>query len=161
MTLALDISVDAKWIKQSPDRVRFFIPGSIVPWARAGRKGGFSYTPKEQKNFGAELRQFAYVAMNGAPLLECPVWLRVVATYPWPRNTVKKRQTAADGAWKATRPDIDNACIKLVADCLNGIVWRDDAQIAAVTAFKLLGLTPGLDVTITPLVGVAPSELGA
>lgn len=142
-------------------RIRFFVPGVAVPWARAGRHAGVSYTPAKQKNFGAVVRQLGFEAMAGAPLLECPVHMRVVATYPWPQSARDKRRRAVDGAWKSTKPDIDNACLKLVADCLNQVVYLDDAQISAVTAFKLLGLTPGLDVTVTPLVGIAPAEYGA
>lgn len=141
-------------------RIRFFVPGVAVPWARAGRHGGVSYTPAKQKAFGTIVRDLGYEAMAGAPLLECAVRLQVIATYPWPRIFRKGRREAIDGAWKATRPDIDNIA-KLISDNLNLIVWRDDAQVAAVIAYKLHGDTPGVDVTIAPLVGISPSEVGA
>jgi Holliday junction resolvase RusA-like endonuclease len=39
------------------------------------------------------------------------------------------------GAWKISRPDIDNQ-IKSIWDALTGIVFVDDAQIASVKAWK-------------------------
>lgn len=146
--------------RHATGRIRFFVPGVVVPWARAGRHGGTTYTPPKHATFAGVIRQVAYAAMNGAPLLECPVHLRVVATYPWPRTVTKKRREAVDGAWKTTKPDIDNT-LKLTADSLKSIVWLDDAQVAATTDFKLYGDVPGLAVTVTPLVGISPAEYGA
>ncbi len=37
-----------------------------------------------------------------------------------------------------TRPDIDNYN-KFLSDCLNGIVWVDDAQVVELNAKKLYG----------------------
>lgn len=44
------------------------------------------------------------------------------------------------------KPDADN--LAKIADALNGIVWRDDAQIVSLMVRKVYAETPGLDVVI-------------
>ncbi len=48
-----------------------------------------------------------------------------------------------------TRPDLDNY-LKLLWDALNGVIFKDDAQIISVTATKIFG-EAGIDVLITEL----------
>jgi len=45
------------------------------------------------------------------------------------------------------KPDADN-CLKFVKDCLNGIVWHDDAQVACVKAMKVLADKPMTKITV-------------
>lgn len=47
-------------------------------------------------------------------------------------------------------PDLDNL-IKFVGDSLNGIFWKDDACIAAISAIKPYGDTPQVKITIAKL----------
>lgn len=46
------------------------------------------------------------------------------------------------------KPDIDNI-IKIICDALNGIAYRDDAQVVKVTCVKEYGNIPQVDVTIS------------
>lgn len=138
-------------------RVSFTVPGDVVPWARAGRGNGFTFTPAKQRSYMGAIRSAAHLAMQGAKPFEGPCRLAVVASYPWPKSTTKKRLAAIDGAWKDTKPDLDN-CIKIVKDSLSGIVFRDDAQCADIRAVKRLADTAGLYVEVTSLAGV-PMEV--
>jgi Holliday junction resolvase RusA-like endonuclease len=126
------------------DRFKFVVPGDCVPWARAaGGKTGHRFTPAKQARYMAALKLICQAAMKGAPPLEGPVSLEIMAHYAWP----KKRQP---GAWRGSRPDLDNI-MKLVGDALNGVAWIDDAQIAAVVLRKLYSDLPGLNVKFEAL----------
>ena len=135
-------------------RVTFHVPGEVVPWARAGRtRQGFAFTPKRQKDYQAVVRSLAHEAMDGRPPIEGPCALKVVAFYPWPKGATLKRRHDPAGAWKATRPDVDNL-IKLVSDTLQGIAFRDDGQLARMVAEKVHGPAAGLTVMVRTLADV-------
>lgn len=46
------------------------------------------------------------------------------------------------------RPDIDNL-IKFLLDCANGILFKDDAQVASITAQKVYSTVPRTELSIT------------
>lgn len=115
--------------------VIFTVPGEPVAKARAratmvaGRER--MYTPAKTERFEARVALFAQQAMAGKPPIEGAVALTVVALFPVSASWPKKRQAAAlEGRELHTKkPDLDNV-IKAVKDGMNGIVWRDDAQVA-------------------------------
>lgn len=130
--------------------ISFTLPGIAVPWARAGRKGGFSYTPGKQRTAMAEVKLFAQRAMAGTGLLAGPVSVRLIATYAWPLSATKKRRESASGHWKATRPDLSNL-VKLIEDALIGVAYTDDGQIASLNAYKVYGDEASLEVTLAEI----------
>lgn len=115
--------------------VIFTIPGEPVAKARAratmiaGRAR--MYTPAKTERFEARVALFAQQAMQGRPPFDGAVALTVVALFPVSESWPKKRKAAAlEGRELHTKkPDLDNV-IKAVKDGMNGIVWRDDAQVA-------------------------------
>lgn len=132
--------------------IKFTVPGIPTPWARAG--GGSSvvrFTPAKQRSAMGVIKLIGSQAMAGARPLEGPVSLEVVAVYPWPASWSRKRRLEPAAKWKTSRPDVDNVCIKIVADALNGVCFLDDAQIAYVRASKVYGDFPGLTVRIGSL----------
>lgn len=136
-------------------RIKFIIPGDVVPWARAG--GGKTvgkFTPKRQRDYMGMIRAEAYEQMKRFPgPLAGPLQLKVVAVALWPKATTKARLAAAHGAWKTTKPDGDNIT-KIVKDALNTIAYVDDAQISFSSCWKLLGPKAGLIVEVISLEGV-------
>ncbi len=61
----------------------------------------------------------------------------------------KAREAMLSGETPPTKkPDFDN--IAKVCDALNGVVWRDDAQVVDFAIRKRYAETPGLDVLIRP-----------
>jgi Holliday junction resolvase RusA-like endonuclease len=129
--------------------IEFVVPGELVPWARArGGKTVPHYTPSKQANYMTALKLICSTAMKGAPPLEGPIKLTLLACYPWPRAWSQKKRDA--NRWRWTKPDYDNIG-KIVGDALNKIAWRDDAQIADATVHKFFGETPGLAVRIERL----------
>jgi Holliday junction resolvase RusA-like endonuclease len=137
-------------------RIKFIIPGDVVPWARAGGgKTVHKFTPKKQRDYMGMIRAEAHKQMQTLPgPIEGPVQLKIVASYLWPKSATKKRMAAVDGAWKTSKPDADNLA-KIVKDALNKIVWLDDAQVALSTTWKLYGPKAGLLVEVIPLDGFA------
>lgn len=138
-----------------PARVKFIIPGDVVPWARAGGgKTVAKFTPARQRNYMGMIRAEAHQQMKrfDGPL-EGPLQLKIAAVYLWPKSTTKARLAAADGAWKTTKPDSDNIT-KIVKDALNTIAYADDAQVSFSSCWKLLGPKAGLVVEVISLAGV-------
>ncbi len=64
---------------------------------------------------------------------------------------MKRPQKLTSGyAYHVKRPDIDNLT-KCVLDALNGILWKDDSQVAVLEACKSYVTEPMTVITVTPL----------
>jgi Holliday junction resolvase RusA-like endonuclease len=88
------------------------------------------YTDAETKSYEAMVRYAGEQAMAGRHLIEGALRVHVYSVFPIPASWPRKRQAAADEGYirPTGKPDVDNI-IKAGFDSLNGIVWRDDAQI--------------------------------
>lgn len=64
------------------------------------------------------------------------VKMEIVFQFKKPKSWNKKKKAAA--YWHTQPPDTDN-CIKGIKDALNGIAYKDDAQICDVAAVKIWG----------------------
>jgi Holliday junction resolvase RusA-like endonuclease len=121
------------------------MPGLPVAWARAGRKGGISFTPKKQRSAMADLKVIAAQAMGDQAPFAGALAVSMRFQYPWPSSwSGKKRER---NRWRASRPDADNL-VKLIGDSLNGIVWADDALIARIEVEKLYGASAFTQITV-------------
>jgi Holliday junction resolvase RusA-like endonuclease len=100
---------------------------------------------------------FAKQAMGAAPLMDVPVCVTMLARFVPARSASRRAQAAmlAGEQPPAKKPDLDN--IVKVLDALNGVVWRDDAQVVSVFARKVYAEEPGLDVVIRPYAAPAAS----
>ncbi len=132
--------------------VAFFVPGIPVGKGRPrittfGGKAR-AYTPAKTVAYESIVASIAYDAMAGSALLEGPVGMVVTATFPIPASWTKARKQAAQ--WHTARPDGDNI-VKAAADALNGVVWRDDSQVARCSFVKVYGDRPGLHVFVEVL----------
>lgn len=132
----------------------FTIPGDPVAKARAratmvaGRAR--MYTPAKTERYEARVAMFAQQAMAGAAMFEGAVALTVVALFPIPESWPKKRKAAAlEGRELHTKkPDLDNV-LKAIKDGMNGIVWKDDSQVAILRECrKAYSHTPRVTVTV-------------
>lgn len=102
-------------------RISFTVPIKPVGKARARvGKNGHHYTPAPTKAAEAAV---ALVARSHAPrepsLLPMRLYVEAFVRTP------------------TARPDADNV-LKLVADALNGVLWRDDAQVVDARCRKLM-----------------------
>lgn len=129
----------------SAHTLRIVIPGEMRGKGRPrfSAAGGRprAYTDSRTASMEAWVRACAVEA--GATCTDRPIWLRMRIAVAVPQSwSQKKRQAALNGDLRPTgKPDLDN-CLKLVADALNGIAWRDDRQIIGVTCHKHYAAEP-------------------
>ena len=112
---------------------------------RFNRHSGHAYTPATTRAYEKRLAEAA-AKEHFAPPLTGPLSVKLLAQLPIPKSWPKSKQDAARrGEITPGKPDIDNLIKTL--DALNGIVWKDDAQIAHIYARKAYG-QPMLVVTV-------------
>ncbi len=138
------------------------IPGEPVAQGRGraffrpGMKHARIFDPAKSRSWkgAAQVHYQEAMARAGAtpPLFpEGPVALDVVAVFTCPKSTPKR--LSGSRRPKAGRPDPDNIA-KAAMDAANGILWGDDAQVAQLRVWKLIGAAgeaPFVEVTVRPL----------
>jgi Holliday junction resolvase RusA-like endonuclease len=147
--------------------ITFTIPGAPIGKGRprVTTIGGFArmYTPKKTANYEGLVAHAAQSAMVDMPMIEGPVSIELVifCSVPASWSQKKQRMALAGEIIPTTKPDADNI-IKAVCDGCNGVVWRDDVQAADGSWRKRYRATPGVVVTIKPLlVNLQPQLLEA
>ena len=132
--------------------IRIVVDGPPVGKGRPRfvRATGHAFTPAKTANYEAILAARGMEAMVGpgwCKPLEGPLALQVTAYMPIPRSWSQKKQSAAlRGELRPGKPDLDN--ILKTLDALNGIVWRDDAQIATANVSKRYDRRPRLEIAV-------------
>src|SRR6185312_6423000 len=111
--------------------ISFRIPGRLAGKSRPRfvRATGRTYTDKKTASHVAIVRQFGGVAAIGHSLIEGPCKLSVTVRINYPMSWSKKRKQQT--IFVTGKLDCDNIA-KLVIDGLNGIIFRDDSQIAQI-----------------------------
>ncbi len=111
--------------------------GEIVAKGRPRFYNGSAITPKKTRVFETNLAQMAWSQFLGSPLMEGQLRVDIVFRIKAPKVTK---------FMYPPRPDLDNL-IKCL-DALNGIIWKDDAQIVSINASKVFSQSPGLNLKI-------------
>lgn len=115
--------------------VRIVIPGKPKAWARARMGNGRFFTDAKTRTAEAVV---AGEAMRVFPQpLDGPVRVFVTAIFEIPKSWPKARRATA--RFHTSKPDGDNL-MKTVLDGLNGVAFRDDAQVADQRAVKRYGV---------------------
>lgn len=136
--------------------VIFHVPGKPQGKARArtvynkNLSHSVSYTPENDLLYENLIKAMYINAAKGTKFdKEIPVALRIVARFEPPKSTSKKKtqQMLAGEIPVLKKPDMDNI-VKVVADALNGVAYRDDTQIVFVAAKKTYSAEEGLDVIV-------------
>lgn len=78
---------------------------------------------------------------NNKPLFEGPIHMDVTFFMPYPSKLTKAQRTDIQGSYHFTRSDLDNM-IKFLADLCNGVLYKDDAIIASISAKKVYSDNP-------------------
>jgi Holliday junction resolvase RusA-like endonuclease len=128
--------------------IRLVVPGTPQGKGRARFGNGRTYTPAKTVAYEGLIALAGQQAMAGRDLLDAPVYVTVTAFFQIPASWSKKRK--AEARWHASKPDGDNI-LKAVGDGLNGIVWKDDSQLALSKVVKQYGDTPRLEIFVEPL----------
>jgi Holliday junction resolvase RusA-like endonuclease len=136
--------------------IRFVIPGRVGGKGRprATAIGGHArmYTPAKTVSMEAMVRGFGAAAMCGGALMDGPLHLAVVVSLERPASWSKRKR--AETPIPTGKPDLDNV-VKLIGDALNGVVWRDDSQIASLHIHRQFIESGGeqVEVTVSRLAG--------
>lgn len=122
---------------------RIEIPGEPVGQPRQrhrivnanGRQEVQNYTPKRHPvtAYKQAVQLQAASGYVGDPLT-VPVKLEAAFVFPRPQRLTWKTKPMPRAPHRNT-PDVDNL-LKAIKDALTGVLWRDDRQVAAVTASK-------------------------
>jgi Holliday junction resolvase RusA-like endonuclease len=112
---------------------------------------GRVHTPEKTRAWEKKAAFEARRQYHGEPL-EGPIDIDVQATFSVPKSwPLWKQLQAEDGMVVHTiKPDASNV-LKAVEDALQGIVFRDDSQIAALSIEKWYGAMPGIQVNISKI----------
>jgi Holliday junction resolvase RusA-like endonuclease len=103
------------------------------------RRGKFVTTYSAQKEEEATVK--AIIAAQVNKMLEGAIEVDIIFWMPIPKATTKKMR--ATMYYHTKKPDIDNLA-KFYMDCMNGIVWNDDAQVVCLTATKYYSEYPNV-----------------
>lgn len=124
-------------------------PRSRVVTPRNGKPFASVYTDAQTRNYEAEVRFYATRAMEGQLLFDGPVCVTFIAKF-LPPKSASKTKTAdmlAGDIMPTKKPDADN--IIKIADALNGVVFKDDAQIVEAFIRKKYSIEPGLEIIVS------------
>lgn len=110
------------------------------------------FTPQKTVSYESAVVFAAGNAMNGRPLYEKPVYVKIRALFEIPSSYSKKKRTAAlmGHLYPAKKPDIDNIQ-KAVLDGCNKVVWKDDALICKIEVEKAYSDKPRVEVHVREL----------
>lgn len=126
--------------------MKFEVIGTPVAKGRP-RVGKFgTFTPKKTVYYENLVN---YTFTQKYPLfkpLEGELKMKIIAIFEPPKSWSKKKQQEAipciddplSAMGKTTKPDLDNI-VKSITDALNGLVYKDDAQITSLLAHKVYG----------------------
>lgn len=128
------------------------VPGKPIAKKRPkfARRGKFVTTYNCQES--EEGRFMWHLAMAKPPGWEPvtgPVRLEVEFAMPIPTSASRRKHCAMvqGEIMHIKKPDLDNLA-KMVKDCANGILWRDDSQVVALVATKFYAEIPQTRITI-------------
>ncbi|WP_025899071.1 RusA family crossover junction endodeoxyribonuclease [Sneathiella glossodoripedis] len=139
--LALDIAT-----KPAETVVSAFIPVVPQPWRRAGKNGKRHYTDAKSDAYRKTIAWHMKSQLGSFKCTTQPVRLDLEFRFPIPKSWPKyKRENPPR---HTSRPDKDNL-EKGVMDALNGIVWKDDAQIDVGETKKMYAQDFGILISIT------------
>lgn len=132
--------------------IRIHVPGQPQGKGRARFGNGRTYTPAKTVAYEGLIAMAGQDAIGDRPMIEGAVKVTVIATFDIPKSRAKKIAKAMENGpvWHTARPDGDNI-LKALADGLNGVVWKDDCQIALAKIVKQYGEKPGLEINVEVL----------
>lgn len=137
--------------------ISFSIPGEPIAKGRARVSTICGHvqlhTPTKTVNYESKVALFASQAMGAQDPFQGPVSLTVQAVFQIPKSWSQKRRAANVKVpeYVIKRPDFDNL-VKALCDGMNGVVWADDCQVAAMGACsKVYGESPRVDVKVQVL----------
>ena len=115
--------------------IKFFLEGTPHYQKRHRMGRGRTYDPSstDKKNVEWQIKSQCNQIIFDK---DVPLSVRITAGYEPPASWAKKRKVLSVGAYKMTKPDADNIA-KFYLDCMNGLVYEDDNQVAMLSVKKV------------------------
>ena len=131
---------------------KFTIEGGPVPWARHRGIGKGATTPPKQKAYKKTIAQYAWTHRGSLrdPIEGTPLRLQGRFFIAPAKKLEPEIRDLIDQEllFDLRRPDLDN-WLKLPMDGLNGLIWKDDAQVVSFDGSgKWLSLRPRLEIEV-------------
>lgn len=132
--------------------VRFTILGEPKGKGRPRfcRNTGHAITPKDTVNYETLVRMEYGVAYSDFKFPDDAMLdMRIKAFYSIPKSASKKKRASmlANEIRPTKKPDMDNV-VKIIADSLNQVAYRDDTQIVDCQCRKFYSDSPRVEVMI-------------
>ena len=129
-------------------RTRFTISGAPQGKARPRVTMHGTYTPAKTKAYENLIRS-EYSNQSGVYYGDNALFLHIIAYYAVPKSKPKYiKEKMLKGEIRPTvKPDDDNIT-KAVQDALNGLAWKDDAQVVTLFVEKWYDENQRVEVTI-------------
>lgn len=133
--------------------ISFIVPGPVKgkgrPRAFRVGNGIRMHTDSSTAAYENRVAVFAKESMGNAEALTGPVAMTVDAVIAIPKSWPKKKQADAlrGVIYPTGKPDADNV-LKAICDGLNGVAFRDDAQIVFISMSKRYGFDPSAKISI-------------
>ena len=113
---------------------------------------GNKYLDPSVIKYRKTIRNMAIAQMRNqkAERIEGAVNMNIIYAFRRPKSLSKKERSEIDGGKtvpKTTKPDIDNLT-KAILDALNGIAWKDDAQVAQINIQKIWSTKDQIEIEI-------------
>lgn len=112
-----------------------------------------AYTPKETSVYEDHVKFIYNQIYSGITFdKDESVALDIVAYYAMPKSTSKKtkEKMLAGMILPTVKPDVDNI-IKIIADALNKVAYKDDKQLVAVSCQKFYSDLPRVEILISEI----------
>jgi Holliday junction resolvase RusA-like endonuclease len=138
------------------------IPGILPGWQRAGKSGKRHYTQARTANAQAEIAAWAWQAAQGR-VLSGALAVDILSGRPVPKTAVAHLKIGSraillkDCPPAVGRVDVDNIA-KGALDALNGVLWKDDAQVADLRVRKVYTDCPRTEITVWELPPESPDK---
>lgn len=128
----------------------FTVPGMVKGKGRPRMtKTGHTYTPKDTVLYENLVRTSFHASYPDWTPLEDEIVVWIDVFYQTPKSFSKKKRTLVDAGkmFPTTKPDCDNIA-KSILDSLNGIAYRDDAQVVLLIVSKKYSDIPRTEVIL-------------
>lgn len=129
--------------------IQFSIPGPPQGKARPKFGKGRAYTPNGTVIYEKIVRCRYLAEAQEEPIMTGPVTVDIWAFYPIPKSAGKStREKMCHMELRPTKkPDLDNVA-KIICDALNGLAYKDDAQVVELRVHKDFSESPKVVVTL-------------
>jgi Holliday junction resolvase RusA-like endonuclease len=132
--------------------VIFSVEGNPVGKQRPRFSRGHTYTPTKTLVYENAIKAKAMSAMGSSEPLETPVAVYLHINHAIPASYSKKRREACLNRFeRPKKPDLDNVA-KAYLDAMNGIIYKDDVQVAYLSATKRYDTIASVHVVVKELI---------